>query len=476
MPVFRLKYLRHRCSEILGNRELLQACARYLLLGLLIYAPWAYGSTRPDLVTLLDEALFCCLGLHVLGLIVERRLPRYPLVPSVCLGLLIAQGGWMYFNAQSSLDDDYWEFVPLDQPFPGLPGSWDKAASLSKLMTIGAMSGAFLVASDMLSRPSWKPRLWRTIALAGGSIVVYGLVQKAFGAEWAFSMFHGQKIDPTFFGPFRYHANAGDYLNIVWPVLLILYIQSTRKRHAYAEQTLWSCLLVLALAACFVNTSKAAAFITGGMLVAAFFAFVPFFRNDLIRSRRVSRVLMVLFATAFLGILVYGGITSQLQSRWNVMFGTNVTVVEAESRVLVDQICMRMVPEAGWFGFGPGTFSSVFPFHTGYLGKQIQGFWIYAHEDYLQTVIEYGYLGAALWSIVFFGSMAMAAFRGLQPHLRTHDLLAYRASVLILTGLALHSLVDFPLQIASIELYVTVLFAYAWSRPDEAKRLRPPST
>lgn len=465
MPAFNLEKLGRLCGKLMTHRDAFQALARYLLLALLFYAPWAYGTTRPVLVNDLDNALLLCFGLHLTGLVRECRLPRYPVVPTGCLALIILQCIWMSFNARSYLDKAFWEFVPLIQPFPNQPGSWDKAASLFTTKTVCSMSGAFLVASDLIADTVWKLRLWRTMAIVGCSVILYGVIEKGLGSDSVISMYRDQSVGSTSFGPYRYHGNAGAYLNLIWPVLLALFIQSRRKRHAYVEQALWVFWLVIALAACFINTSRAAATITVFTLIVAAISFAPFFRESFIRSNRIARMLAIILIVSVVAILVYGGVTTQLQGRLDRMLNLG-KADEDESRFLVDGACLRMIPEAGWLGFGPGTFSSVFPFHTLYLGVKIQGFWLYAHEDYLQTVVEYGYFGTLLWSTLLFGGLWMTIFRGLQSSVRTNDRIMFRAFSLTLGGLALHSLVDFPLQVASIELYASIFLAYAWNTSD----------
>jgi len=472
VPASNLKSIGQWYRDIVIERAFLQALARTILLASLFYGPWAYGSTLPIRIDFLDDALLLGFGLHLLSLALERRFPRYPLLPTGCLVLLVLQASWMCFNAKSYLDDDFGEFVPLAQSFPNLTGSWDKAASLFTLKTLCAMAAAFLVASDLMADAAWKLRLWRTIAIAGCSVILYGLILKGMGPDSIFAMYQekSKAIVPTFFGPYRYHANAGAYLNLVWPVLFALFIRSWRNRNDHIERAVWLCALVMGLAACFVNTSKAAAFITALMLVVAIFSFATFFRGNVTRSRPAARVLIVTFVLGFVAILIYGGITNHLQGRWNQMF-TPDGAGDFHGRFVVEGVCLRMIPEGGWFGFGPGTFSKVFPFHTLDLGNQIMGFWVYAHEDYLQTVVEYGYAGTAIWSVLFFGSIIKAIFRSLQSSLRTNDRVIYRTTALALSGVALHSLVDFPLQIASIQLYVMVFFAYAWTTSGDAKNL-----
>src|SRR5207302_2014599 len=103
-----------------------------------------------------------------------------------------------------------------------------------------------------------------------------------------------------------------------------------------------------------------------------------------------------------------------------------------------------------------------------------------AHNDYLQTIIEWGYLGTVLWGIVFAGGLAGAALQVKGPKLERlrNDLKSRLGSdpfvlgclVLAISGALLHAVVDFPLQIASIELYVAVLLGLCWHRAPERQQ------
>jgi len=120
--------------------------------------------------------------------------------------------------------------------------------------------------------------------------------------------------------------------------------------------------------------------------------------------------------------------------------------------------------------------------------------WRFLHEDYLQTLMEWGWAGGMFWALVFFGGIAT----GIQ-NLRRQEKLRRAAkintrgyefnpgsekivrsqkpgtwewtprqrlllwlSVLSLTGVAAHALVDFPLQISSIQLYAATLLGTCW--------------
>jgi hypothetical protein len=87
------------------------------------------------------------------------------------------------------------------------------------------------------------------------------------------------------------------------------------------------------------------------------------------------------------------------------------------------------------------------------------------HEDYFQTLLEWGWLGSSLWCLLLFGGIAVGIFsynkvarRGWTPRRRVMQPLV----IIALIGVALHALVDFPLQIESIQLYVATYLGLCW--------------
>jgi len=441
--------------------------ARWFFLGILIYAPWAYGCTRLWTINLLNYLLWSCGGICVVGWLLERHRPRLPVLPLACLLLVILQTLWMWFNAHAYYDNSYFQFILLSPPVPGLPGSMNKTATLFILRILIGLAVAFIVTSDLVSDSLWRTRLWTTMGLVGGSIILFGLTQRALHAPSIFWLKEDTGI--TFFGAYRYHANAGAYLNLMWPVLAALTVEAWQQKDRYVSRAFWMGMLLLGIAACFINISRGANGITLLLLLPAVFLFLPFYREHLfLLSTRAGFITVSLFV-AFILALVLGGSLYQTQYRWERI---EHEINYDYPRFLVQQATARMVPLAGWFGMGAGTFSTMFPYFSGYLGNKIPGYWLYAHEDYLQAAVEFGYIGAALWSVLLFGGLAQAARSSFNRHLRTTDRIKCRASLLALSGVALHSLLDFPLQIYSIQLYVMVFLAYIWTRAGTSVRKR----
>jgi hypothetical protein len=96
------------------------------------------------------------------------------------------------------------------------------------------------------------------------------------------------------------------------------------------------------------------------------------------------------------------------------------------------------------------------------------------HEDYLQTALEWGWLGSALWALLFFGGIVVGirSYKQYAPDWAPRRRLLQPLVIIALIGVALHAIIDFPLQIASIQLYVTTYLGLCWGsgpwnqRPD----------
>jgi hypothetical protein len=95
------------------------------------------------------------------------------------------------------------------------------------------------------------------------------------------------------------------------------------------------------------------------------------------------------------------------------------------------------------------------------------------HEDYLQTVLEWGWLGSTLWALLFFGGITVGirsykqyAASDWTPRRRVLQPLV----IIALIGVALHAIIDFPLQIASIQLYVATYLGLCWGSSSWSQR------
>src|SRR5260370_9902377 len=95
--------------------------------------------------------------------------------------------GWaMALNARSIYDSDFFLFISRQNVLPFAPGSVDAAISAALVLRATLLVGVILLVVDLARDAVWLLRLWWTIAIAGGSIALLGLLHKGTGAPMLF--------------------------------------------------------------------------------------------------------------------------------------------------------------------------------------------------------------------------------------------------------------------------------------------------
>ena len=434
---------------------------RWLMLATLVFAPWAYGATRPWTITCLNYLLGIIFALWLLSHLLRQTRPSVPpllMIPAIALA---AQAWFMVLNAKYDYDPAAHEFVPLTPLFDWAPGSLDRSLSLKSALQVSGILASILVGCDLAGSSTWRKRLLWCMALTGVSLVLLGLAQKLTNAR---SIFWGpEDMGRTFFATWRNHTNAGAFLNLVWPLMAGFAVLAFLRDSARWKKLLWTAAVVLCLAGLMVNTSRAACAL--GLLMVVLWAGWAGWQLLCGRFGNVTPTTAVITASVIVSLIAAIAILAGLDSsliRWR-KFDRELT--QNNTRLLAVKVCLKMVPEAGWCGFGPGTFPTAFPYFTQETGNQIRGQWLHAHQDYLQTLTEWGYIGSAGWTVLIFGAVFHSLARAFRFRGRLSDSarVMHFAILAALLGVLLHALVDYPLQIASIQLYVATLLGLLWS-------------
>lgn len=429
------------------------------LLAAFFYAPLAFGGTTPDSVRVIDWLLLHSFFLWLLVLVIERRFPRLPWTLWCPMLVLVLVGAFQLWNPKAVVDSAFGEIRPLAEFIPFLPGSFDASASRPVLMNLGALALGGLVLRDAFGKSRARWLLFRSVALAGFVIALVGIYQKASGAE---SMLWSE-VRPyegtRFFGAFRYHGNAAAFLNLSWPAALAVYLRSRLLRPGSIVASLDFCVLFLIFAAVFVNSSKAGQVIGFLGFVAAIWRFRGEFANA--GTNRIGILVLALFLLGFGGVFVMPGLINVFEN-WN-SFGEDASTLTG--RLLAYGACLGAIHEHGLLGTGVGTFRFVFPYHTLHLEDRIPGFWYYAHSDWLQTVIEWGWIAFVAWAALIGGALARLWIRCREASRREQVELSASVGLLALVLVLVHALVDFPLQIPSLQWLFVFYLALGWSEP-----------
>ena len=437
--------------------------SRWIFFAALVYAPWAYGATTSASINMTNWVLLVALVLWGAELLTGGRRPDLPPFLLTLTGALVCVGGWMALNAKSIYDSEFSLFVPLRNFAPFLTGSIDYANSAAWMLRGALLLGTMLLVCDLSQSSRWLLRLWYVIGLVGGSIAFLGLLQKATGAQMIF----WQPPPPpefgvtTFFATYFYHGNAGTFLNLVWPLSAGLVIRAFTSQSQPGMRALWTIVFIVTIAGVLANTSRMAQVVALVLMVVIGLHFGPALLRKLSGAQKSVAMAGALAIILTLIALAQATHLEQPLNRWQSV----VERIPADARWQASHVALSVLPHAGFFGFGPGTFRVVFPGYNIGSGNSAPGTWRFLHEDYLQTVLEWGWLGSSLWALLFFGGIAVAirsykkyARREWMPRRRVMQPLV----IVALAGVAMHALVDFPFQIESIQLYVATYLGVCW--------------
>lgn len=427
------------------------------ILAAIVLAPLLFGGTTVRGELLLDGLCFLGLLLCVAGFLSRRPAPGLPKTFWIPLAGLVLLGALHVAFPHFSFKAETWSFVPVEGAVPWLPGSVDRQASLEAFRHFLALAAAALVLAAAARDREARWWILRAIGVSGLVVALVGIAQKASGA--------GQMLWSTpeesghlFFGAFRYHGNAAAFLNLCWPASLALWLRHRQDKRAGAGSSLWMVAFIVTLAGVFVNSSKA------GHVVAAIFlvvAAIRFRRHFPLRGRGwATPAAGVLVLLLFAAVAVGPGMATSLE-KWDEVVSDGSTW---KGRLAAYRVCLGMLPDSGPWGTGPGTFRLVFPFYTAEAGGELGGFWYHAHQDYLQAWIEWGAVGFVLFGVVAVGGVFRAV--GIVRRARGKGKVEISTSCALIGfgTVAMHALVDFPLQIPAIQIPAVAFLAFFWAR------------
>jgi len=477
--------------SIEAGARALQEMGRWLLLGLLILAPWAFGSTREWTISLLIYGMDVVAALSILAImgnaIALRRfsLGGIPWVQAVLALALLGYGWSAAWNAESYFDPYLLRFIPETKWLHFWPSTIDSQISNATMERLSALLLMTLVSANAGRSQTWRRRVLVTMAGTGISIAIFGIAQKLARAPLLF--WEPERFGETVFAMYRYHANAGAYLNLIWPICGALAMGAFEKRYTPLQRAVWVPAIFVILAGLVLNVSKGAQMVAVVMMMASGLLVFLLTKAKGRFWGRGGLASLLAFGAIMATVITIGW--KPVVERWAEFFHGDPA---NEGRIWMARACLDMIRDRPCYGFGPGAFVLVFPFYSKPYGRSLEGFWHYAHCDYLQTLVEWGIIGSLLWALLISGGIGLQlkrilAERGHRGRSRRGEETAFdleqrgafdesglksgreqissaldAAVLLSLGGVLLHAAFDFPLQIASIQLYFAVLLGFTW--------------
>jgi len=453
-----------------------------------VYAAAAYGLTRDSTLHVFEWGLGGTFVLWLIGHACARTWPRTGIWPwALSAALLIF--GWGV--TLSGLFEDWLTGDSAPSWATSFPDDWltnwstyDTQLSLAAMLRTSVLLAGMLMAIEIWGNLRSRKALLATLVFSSLGMVIFFLLQRIVGPP--FQLFSLDGKTPISFATYRYWGNAASYLNLFWPICVAIAVFAALRRTS--AWPLWLIPAAGVFLACFLNVSKAGNVLAIVGAVLLFVLLLPIAARELRRLKRRIKPHFVLGALIPIFIVLLSVPFALPWKRWDYLADKSTEGSSAAIRASAYRAFYKMVPTAGWSGFGPGTFSKYY----GHYVQDIEAvrktpFWV-AHEDYLQTLIEWGYLGAALWALllvppafllfrrsrlklerperVFEGYRITAfdyvkTFFAAMPSPREPCIAAGAFCAVVLT--ALHAFVDFPMQIASLQFYFLTLLALGWS-------------
>ena len=461
----------------------------------LVFAPLAFACTRAWAWDALSILLHFVSGIWILGCWHERRRPR--IAPAILISAILL---WAYVWIRG------FAFAPLLPDgftaghFAAIKARWPESViersphGVAEL--VSGLIGMFLVATDLCGAVRWRRRLVRAMIAAATLTVLLGFAQNATHAPGIYWQEPFRSMPSQFFGPFFHFTSAGAFINLTWPLALMMAVYSwDRYRHESGSAlaaALWSLAAFLILLAHTAHISRFPPLLAAVALLMAIAVARPW--KILGRSPRAWALAVgtaAVLAVSAVFVVHRAGHLRWMASRWSLleirparstpaplppradwpklMRDDLIVPYSDDNYFLRDRgacyvFAWECVKRKPIFGFGPGQWMAAVSRYA--TDPTVGTFYLYlqfAHDDYLQTLVEWGFVGCALAALIVFVGLKKAVKtvfpygkRGI--YFDETQAVTFGALLALFTVL-IQSLIDFPLQIPANALYACMLLA-----------------
>jgi O-antigen ligase len=408
----------------------------YGVFGLLLFGPLAFGAVEPWSIFLLEAgsaALFLVwIGQQILdGNIKIRWNPLF--LPMGAFGLLIVSQ--LAFRLTAYSHD-----------------------TLSLALLYCAYGVLCFLASQILIRGSQARSLALIFSVYGAALASFALIQ-GISSNGKLFWLRQPRSGGWIYGPYVNHNHYAGLMEMLVPIPLVLSLTrlaSTRSRNMAAAAA------AVMVGTIFLSGSR------GGML--AVIVELIILAVLLVKQKRGVRTAIGIgvFLAIVLGLLTWIG-GGELSKRI-ASVGPSHFELSSDIRSYINRDGLRMFLKKPILGWGLGTFPVVYPqfrsFYTNFFVNE-------AHNDYLQLLVEMGLLGfgTMIWFLL---ALFWRATKKIGNWAGDISGAVTLACVLGLSGILVHSAVDFNLQIpANAALFFvlcTVAAAEPFAQPARKKR------
>jgi O-antigen ligase len=296
----------------------------------------------------------------------------------------------------------------------------------------------------------------------GGLLGFEGIVQRMDGTPLLlfFQSTRENREALSQFGPYAYRSNAAQYFNLLWPVSLGLWwsLERAARRKVGSgdafgigsRHLLLICTMIMA--ACpIISASRvgAAVAVLNLILASAVLLWVQPRENVKMKVAVAGGLAAVLGFSAVLG---WGSLGPRLAG--------DELDIGFKTRNQIYDMARPMADDCPLFGTGPGTFASLFQLYR----PDPEEYWpTQLHNDWLETLITFGWLGSAIILLALCAILAhWFVARGI--YAKVYLMILLWAAI---AGCLFYARYDFPFQIYSVIFLFFILCAAMFSLSHE---------
>ncbi|HKW16144.1 MAG TPA: O-antigen ligase family protein [Terriglobales bacterium] len=320
--------------------------------------------------------------------------------------------------------------VLIMQLLPGGSSYWH--ATYTQALQFASYGICCFLVVQTLTRNRQVRKLGVGLTIFGAGVAVFAVLQNLSSPTTLYWL-QASQFGARVYGPYVNHNHYAGLMEMLVPVPLVFAF----SRFAHQRER-W----IAASAAAFMSATIFLSGSRGGMIalvveVAVFTIFV--FRE---RQQKNVGLLLSAFLLILLGVIAWTG-GHEVKERLATLAPTRESDLSSDTRLQIDHDILKMVWAHPLLGWGEGTFAEVYPrFRSFYTDSLVNA----AHNDYLQALVETGILGFAvvIWFLV---AGIRRALRKTEKWASNLNGAVALAAVLGITGILVHSFVDFNLQI-----------------------------
>jgi hypothetical protein len=467
--------------------ERLDQLSGYFILGMLVFAPWAFGATQQWAIWILN------IGAYVLGLIYFCKLwllrkcnvqphrwddPDPELSPDTRKSGLLTRGllvltilSLVYhlisaINASQFVDQENAVYRSLPH-VSWLPHSLSEKSTWDYFWRYLGLALFFWAARDWFLNKTERdaaPRPTKRLVLPeklnllvwvwtinGALLGIEGMIQRIEGSGHLLFLVKplaNQRAEDQF-ASYAYRSNAAQYFNLLWPVSLGWW-QLLREKEARRERQNKGKLNLMLLCTIIMAICPVMAATRAGAALAVFNSFIAvcilLLGGNVVAGFRKKLGVFAVFLVVV--ALVVGASWTTWKKR--VAEGAIDNV-----RMQIYRNTWKMFQDYPVFGTGPGSFADLYGL---YKEKYHDFYPAEVHNDWLEILVTHGIAGAVLVYGCFILCLGHWFYRrGIRLPGKFVALMA-----LSLFGCLLHAMVDFPLQVYSI-LLTFICICAVWS-------------